>query len=362
LPLNWVVVVAVAVLIALGAFSVVVIQRLNDERQRIRELIAGKLEVDLRLRTALGAANLATWEYDLASGAMKWDGPMRAMFGLAEDRDPTIDFFFSIVHPDDRARLQQQQQMALAGDTRALINEFRVLLKDGSVRWLHIEGAFLPGLKPRAAGVARDITRRKLADEQLQLITGELKHRLRNVFAVVGSICQQTLRAAGVADEVSANIQGRLRALAGAQDLLVAGGTRGADLAVLIDAVLGPMVPAGDKPTSPRRLQIEGARVFLPPDISTSFALVLHELGTNALKYGAWSRDGFVHIAWEVLSAEAPQLRFVWREHGEPATSAPIRQGLGTALIQNAIPGATIEHSVKQSGVECLIHVALIET
>jgi PAS domain S-box-containing protein len=77
---------------------------------------------------------------------------------LPEGEQPSIDFFFSIVHPDDRARLGLLRQRALAGEASALASEFRILLKDGSTRWIQIEGAFLPGPERRAAGVARDIT------------------------------------------------------------------------------------------------------------------------------------------------------------------------------------------------------------
>jgi HWE histidine kinase/PAS fold len=119
------------------------------------------------------------------------------------------------VHPDDCPRLEQQREWALRGNARALASEFRVVLKDGAVRWLQIEGAFLPSIELRAAGVARDITRRKLADEQMQLVMTELKHRIRNLFAVVGSIFQQTLRSAAVPDHIGAAVSGRLSVLAG---------------------------------------------------------------------------------------------------------------------------------------------------
>jgi PAS domain S-box-containing protein len=164
----------------------------------------------------LDAAQLATWKYDLATGNIVWDGALRELFGIPQGQEPSIDFF-SIVHPDDRPRLEQQRERALRGDARALASEFRVVLKDGAVRWLQIEGAFLPSIELRAAGVARDITRRKLADEQIQLITTELKHRIKN-FAVVGSIFQQMLRSAAVPDHIGAAVSGRLSALAGVLD------------------------------------------------------------------------------------------------------------------------------------------------
>jgi PAS domain S-box-containing protein len=151
--------------LVIGALNILIVHLLREERELSSALAKRTQESELRLKTALDAAHLATWKYDLATGNIVWDGALRELFGIPQGREPSIDFF-SIVHPDDRPRLEQQRERALRGDARALASEFRVVLKDGAVRWLQIEGAFLPSIELRAAGVARDITRRKLADEQ----------------------------------------------------------------------------------------------------------------------------------------------------------------------------------------------------
>jgi two-component sensor histidine kinase/PAS domain-containing protein len=354
--------IALIAFLLIGALNILIVHLLREERERSRALAASTDEIELRLKTALTAAHLATWEYDFASGAIVWDGPLRQMFDLPEGQEPSSDFFFSIVHPEDRGRLRQLRERSLAGDESGLASEFRVTLKDGAIRWLQIEGAFLPGPRRRAAGVARDITRRKLADEQMLLVTAELKHRMRNLFAVVGSIFQQTLRAAAVPDNVAATVSGRLSALARAQELLtLGGGDRGADLAQLMRNVVAPLVPGRDQATPKQRFAVAGPSVTLPPDVTTSFALVVHELATNALKYGAWSGKGSVSVRWriETPAGQGRQLEFLWREVDGPPVAPPVREGLGTTLIRKALPAATIEHRLNASGLECSIRLPL---
>jgi two-component system, chemotaxis family, CheB/CheR fusion protein len=96
-------------------------------------------------------------------------------------------------------------------------------------------------------------------------------------------------------------------------------------------------------------------------DVSTSFALVLHELATNALKYGAWSEHGSVRVSWrlEKNESDGQQLNFLWQERDGPPVSAPTKEGLGTFLIQKALPGAIVEHTFNPSGLACSIHLPL---
>jgi PAS domain S-box-containing protein len=350
---------AVIAFLVVGAVNILIVHLLREERERSGALAKSTEEAELQLKTALNAANLATWEYNLETGQIVWDGALRELFGLPQGQHPSIDFFFSIVHPEDRSRLEVQRQRALAGDASALASEFRVVLTDGTMRWIKIEGAFLSGVQVRAAGVARDITRRRLADERMLLVTSELKHRMRNLFAVVGSIFQQTLRSAGAPDEIGAAVSGRLSALARAQDLLtLGGGDSGADLAELVRKVISPLVPEGDHAPPERRLTLAGPTVVLPPDLSSAFALVLHELATNALKYGAWSGAGAVHVSWR-FEDPGHELYFFWQEVDGPPIATPVREGLGTTLIQKALPAARVEHSLKPTGLECSIRVPL---
>lgn len=187
-------------------------------------------------------------------------------------------------------------------------------------------------------------------EEKLQLINRELTHRISNLFAIATSICQQTIRQGGTADQIETAIGARLRALATAQRLLEVTSHRGAELRALTLEVLEPISPASDK------LVLRGPPVHLPVAATTPFALVLHELATNATKYGAWSTDGCVNVSWQ---AQNGTLAITWQEMGGPSVTPPVREGLGTALIKSAVPRAKIDFDFQREGAVCRITLPL---
>jgi two-component sensor histidine kinase len=196
----------------------------------------------------------------------------------------------------------------------------------------------------------------KIRDEQLSLINQELHHRLKNLFAVTSSICSSTIKAGLPPDETAQAISGRIQSIARAQDLLSISSRSGAAVGDLIQSVVVPLAPER------ARVQFTGPPAELRAEDTTPFALILHELGTNALKYGAWSDPkGMVNIAWsfKTLPDSKQQLDFEWSEHDGPHVSPPPREGLGSKLIQKAPPGSTIDHDLKADGLSCRIRLAL---
>ncbi len=187
-------------------------------------------------------------------------------------------------------------------------------------------------------------------EQQLALINRELKHRIKNLFSIAGSIAQQTVRSDKPPKEMSKAIAGRLNAVAAAQDLLSVTSDDGADVGELVTALVTPLAPKSEK------LAVSGDPVRLPPDCTTPFGLILHELGTNALKYGAWSDNGYVTISWTIVSNS---LEFWWKEFDGPAVAPPVREGLGSSLIKCGLPGAAVEHDLKSGGLECHIKLPL---
>jgi two-component sensor histidine kinase len=201
------------------------------------------------------------------------------------------------------------------------------------------------------AKLRSSLARVKQQDEQLALINRELKHRIKNLFSITNSVCLQTIKAGGTVKEMSDSVSGRILAIASAQDLLSATATSGADLAELVAALVGTLAP------KPSKLQVEGAPTILPAQITTPMALILHELATNALKYGAWSQDhGYLTIKWRV---ESEILYFRWREHDGPTIAPAMREGLGSSLIRQSLPGATVRHELRADGLECEITLPL---
>jgi two-component sensor histidine kinase len=188
-------------------------------------------------------------------------------------------------------------------------------------------------------------------DQQLGVINRELKHRIKNLFSIANSVCLQTIKSGQSIDDMSHAVSGRLMAIAAAQDLLTSAAADGADLHALTDALVTTLAP------HPSRLAIDGPPVQLPVDAATPFALVLHELATNALKYGAWSAEsGMVRVTW---TKHGIVLQFRWREHDGPAVAPPTREGLGRTLITNSLPGASVTHDIKADGLECRIDLPL---
>jgi two-component sensor histidine kinase len=184
-------------------------------------------------------------------------------------------------------------------------------------------------------------------DEYLGVINNELHHRLKNLLSVISSICINSLKHGSSQEEIFRNITGRIHAVASAQDFLSIT-NQGSDLRDLVQAVVGPLCPA------PARIQIRGTAAALPADMTTSFALVLHELSTNAIKYGAWKSDcaGTVEIAW---GSESDRLWFTWREEGVQVSTIPQRRGFGSRIFQTNIGGTKIDHNLYPDGAECMI-------
>lgn len=188
-------------------------------------------------------------------------------------------------------------------------------------------------------------------EAQLELINRELKHRIKNLFTIASSICQQTIKSGKSPQEMTQAVSGRIHAVAAAQDLLSVRSNEGADLAGLIEALVRTVAP------DPSRFRTSGTSVRLPAQATTPFALILHELGTNALKYGAWSAEtGTVVVAWTM---ENGRLFFDWREIDGPAIAPEMREGLGSALIKSGLPTATVAHDLTPTGLHCRITLPL---
>jgi PAS domain S-box-containing protein len=177
----------------------------------------------------------------------------------------------------------------------------------------------------------RDITERKRGEELRQLLLNELNHRVKNTLAAVQSIARQTLRGAGSVAEADTALGDRLLALAKAHDALTRENWQGTDLAEIV-------ATATTEPYGAKRFTVSGDPVRLSPAQSLALTLAMHELATNAAKYGALkSPDGHVVIAWEV-AADGPkrQLTLRWSERGGPPVTPPTRRGFGTRMIERS--------------------------
>jgi two-component system, chemotaxis family, CheB/CheR fusion protein len=203
---------------------------------------------------------------------------------------------------------------------------------------------------------SRDITERKSWEKRQNLLLAELSHRVKNSLAIVQAVAHQTMHNSPSAEEFTERFDGRLLALAEAHNLLVESDWEGADLATLAGRQLHVFVRE-----HPERVVISGERVLLPADIATPFALILHELATNAAKYGSLSRpNGTVTLSWTFMQGNQPRgLRVAWQEKGGPRTQPPETAGFGSSLIQTAISNATVRREFRDDGLLCTIDLVL---
>ncbi|MGP7795637.1 sensor histidine kinase [Sphingomonas sp. CLY1604] len=181
--------------------------------------------------------------------------------------------------------------------------------------------------------VTRDFRERRRAEDDMRLMNGELAHRLKNVLAVVQSVAAQTLRTAPDTETASHDLGARLVALGAATDVLTDSSWRSADLREVATRALLPHGGPGG------RILLEGPAITLKPEVTVAFALALHELATNAAKYGALSNDvGTVALHWAVAGrGDRAVLSIVWREQGGPPVSPPTRRGFGSTLIERSL-------------------------
>ena len=195
-----------------------------------------------------------------------------------------------------------------------------------------------------------DVTERVVAERQQELLMHELNHRVKNTLAIVNALATRTLRGAASLKEAEVSLNARIMALARAQDVLT---LRSGDGAEIGDAVTAAVQSHDD---DRQRFQIDGPGLRLNSGAVLAFSLALHELSTNATKYGALSVDtGHVSIGWTVEQRDnEPLLRFTWEEAGGPVVSPPTRRGFGSMLIEEAVAaetGGTTHLDYRPSGV-----------
>jgi PAS domain S-box-containing protein len=287
------------------------------------------------LRFALEAANVGTWQWDVQTGRVRWSDNLEAIHGLPRGSFRG-DFasFLEDVDPRDRETVMARIQTAVArgGDYHV---EYRLAGAAGE-RWVEGKGRVVldgQGRPLRMTGVCMDVTERKQAEQRLELALQELRHRVKNMFAVVQSLAGQTLRHAGSLEGFAEAFHGRLAGLAEAHDLLVETNWAATGLRALVVAQLSPFLER------PERLKLAGEDVMLPSNAVLALGMTLHELATNAAKYGALStEDGAVEVSWrQEPAAGGPQVLLLWQERGGPRVSPPEQRSFGTQLIEAGI-------------------------
>jgi two-component sensor histidine kinase len=217
------------------------------------------------------------------------------------------------------------------------------------------DGKFLYGVR-----VVQDITERKEAEERQKLLVDELNHRVKNTLATVQSLATQTARGTDSPEAFRQAFEGRLIALSQAHDQLTLRHWRNADLR---DIVKGSTAPYLSRPEE--QIRVEGEAITLRPRVALTLALVLHELTTNASKYGALSvHDGRIEIGWRVEPQpdKPARLKLEWRECDGPLVQAPERSGFGSRFIQGSIATELLgvaRMEFEPEGLRCTVDIPL---
>jgi len=335
---------------AIGVFLTDVTERVAAEQ--------AMTEYRERLELAVGAHQIGIYDWDVPSGRVVWSPELEAIFGLDPGTfEGTPETFQSRVLPEDFARATAESEAAMAHGLDLIKYDFRIRRADRAIRW--VEGAARvmfdkAGAPQRIVGTNVDVTDRKAAEQHQQLLINELNHRVKNTLAIVQAIAWQSFRAGGMSKAARDSFEGRLAALAAAHDVLNRQNWVGGSIGQIIAVAVAPHDP-GDG-----RMTLAGPAVQLEPKTAVALALAMHELATNAVKYGALSGfEGRVDVRW---ATEEGVLRLCWRETGGPPPIANIRPGFGVRLLKQGLAGefgGAVSLDFRPEGLLCTIEAML---
>jgi PAS domain S-box-containing protein len=316
-------------------------------RQAAEDLLRNSKD---RLQLALNAAQLGWWQYDPLHRVISGDARCQEIFDVVRNEAP-IEEILKPVHPDDAERLWAAIEASLDPiDPQRSATEFRLRRRNGEIRWVetlglaHFEGAGRERRAVSMAGTAQDITERKEREEKEHLLMREINHRAKNMLSVVDSIAHQTVTKSP--EDFIERFSERIQALSANQDLLVRNQWNGVEIEDLVRAQLAHFADLIGS-----RIGIRGPKLRFTAASAQAVGLALHELATNAGKYGALSTDnGHVYVSWGTVG---DTFTMSWTEREGPPVSPPKRRGFGTivmgAMAERSVDG-TVELDYAHSG------------
>ncbi|AWN42639.1 histidine kinase [Methylobacterium durans] len=321
---------------------------------------------EARYRLAVeSASDYAIFTTDLTGRITGWNSGAQNLMGWSEEEAVGAPANLIFTPEDDRTAIAETEMRLAVTEGRGEDDRWH-LKKDGSRFWAN--GLMMP-LRDDEGGlvgflkILRDRTEAKQAAERQVLLVHELNHRVKNTLATVQAFTSQSLRTAGSLAEAREAITARLIALAQAHDVLTAEDWQGADLAQIVADAL--RLHGGDG----ERCRWQGNAIRVSSRIALALAMVLHELATNAIKYGALSNaTGTVSVTWKITeqgdrSVETRlRLALRWEERGGPPVTPPTRRGFGTRMIERGLASelqGEVRMSYEPAGVVCLLDIPL---
>jgi PAS domain S-box-containing protein len=301
--------------------------------QKLVETLALLMQTNNQRKLALSAGGMGTFEVDLERDAITWSDEIYAQAGIDRTNDvlstAEVECF---IHPDDleQTRARRAEAFAAGGSYQS---EFRVVRPSGEVRWIYVRAQALPvgGEATKVYGVSIDVTERKEREAHIRFLLSEVSHRSKNMLAVVQAIAAQTARSTSSPVDFAGDFSARLKSLAASLDLLVQQEWRGVSAKGLVESQLGHYANLAEQ-----RVSVDGPDLMLNPLAAQYLGMALHELSTNAVKYGALSDPaGNIAIAWRVATdGSGRRFHMSWQESGGPAVQPPTRTGFGKLVTE----------------------------
>ncbi|MET4092352.1 PAS domain S-box protein [Bradyrhizobium sp. S3.5.5] len=301
----------------------------------------------------------------MPNGERTWPSPQWTSFTGLGFADSVGLGWLDAVHPDDRTETQAAWREALGNDEYYIEHRVR-RAASGEYRWHQTRAVPLAHSANPAAtewvGTMTDIHELRMLQDRQKVLLAEVQHRTRNLLAVVQSLARQTMKSTHSAEEFAQEYEGRLGALSRIQALLARTDNEPIDMRELVE---GELEAHGHSQLKGSKVKIEGPSVLLPSSTIQLLSLALHELATNAVKYGALGQpSGQLIVRWEIKDQSPDPLALVvWRESGVAMPQkTPMRKGYGSELIERALPfqlGARTSLEFEPDGVHCEIIVPI---
>lgn len=321
-----------------------------------REYAEKQAQRDAWFNVAVKAARLGVWFADPITGEVGGDANLMWILERSEDgvRIPAEEWQ-NLIHPDDRPSVVAAFHNCATG-FGPLDVAFRIVLPSGAIRWISGHGDLVPagnGTPARIVGVAQDITEQRSLLDRQQLLLNELNHRVKNTLATVLSLAKLTAAGSTYVQDFFPAFEGRILALSAAHALLTRRNWETVSLREIVRETLAPHRVDG-------AVRIDGPDLDLRPAHALALSLGLHELATNACKYGALTTTGGqVEVLWNAARHNGGHaVRLTWAERGGPVVVPPARQGFGTRLIRRALAAdldGEVQLDFAPAGVRCTI-------
>jgi PAS domain S-box-containing protein len=334
-----------------GAVLDVTERKRSEEALRISEQ---------RFRQFSDASSDVLWIRDAGSLRLEFvSSAFEPIFGAntAQVQLRGIEEWAALIVPDDRASVLRNISSVQQGN--AIVEEFRIQRpSDGVFRWIHSTAFALRddyGRVQRIAGISRDITDTKQLIEHQAILVAELQHRVRNIMAMIRAIASRMAETSHEVEHYADALIGRLNALARTQALLTRAGNVGVDVRTIVAAEISAQALSD-------QFELVGPRVALSAKAAEVLSLVVHELTTNALKYGAFAtEEGRLRVEWQVTQRVGrPWLKFHWKEQCE--ADPPGEKGFGSELIEQRVPYELKGNGqlvISASGADCRLQFPL---